>query len=155
MDKKDKIELYKQFARTLEIKRLWDLQYTNNPIEGDPMTPNERLLKMAREAINGWEDRTVNGPAFKRLMTELEAAVRECEAVDTLAACGCPTQAPFHTKDCKIKQAMIYGTGVGTVRWTPTPEDGPEPDQLTDQQHKLGLRSTRHMGPDYGNYDYD
>ena len=145
------------------------------------MTPNERLLKAASELIHEWEtdDGQNHYSQWGPFAQGLRAAVKECEA----------------TKG---------------MQWTPIPEDGPEPDTLTDQQRRLsgkgrirwnkdktgvcaeniefetneiwvavinaltqlsnksdktnglsdsqrrlGLRSLRHMGKDYANWDYD
>ena len=90
----------------------WGLQF-----EEKPMTPNERLLKAAREIIaeynspGDWK----NYPAFD----DLESAVKACEAAE----------APSITFVDPIAQ----------------PPTIPAKDGITDQQRRMGLRSTRHV----------
>ena len=115
------------------------------------MTPNERLLKAANNLVNAWINNceSFSGP----LSRELRDAVKACEAagepthdivpdtpIPTVVRCNdCPTEYLSmelymdHVRECHIKR-------------------GPT---LTDEQRRLGLRSTRHMGTDWGNYDYD
>ena len=76
-------------------------------------------------------------PTERRLFADLNHAVKACEAADN-----------------------FYGVGREV---TYTPLTGPSPfldmasdrPTLTDEQRRMGLRSLRHMGTDWGNYDYD
>jgi len=104
------------------------------------MTPNERLLKAAKMVVGGRVDTVEDVAILRTEICELKAAVKECEA------------APTHDSG-------------GYVRFTPLTEGEPggfdaellssDRPALTDEQRRMGLRSLRHMGPDYGSYDYD
>jgi len=96
------------------------------------MTPNERLLKAATPMTELYgKCRGTGSKTWEAMFTELEAAVKACEAADTVTVWS-GTMADV----IKANRAIAAPT-------------------LTDQQRRLGLRSLRHMGQDYGNYDYD
>ena len=99
------------------------------------MTPNERLLKAAKAIKIGWDDSSIDGSAFTVMINNLIAAVKECEA----AAMGPPI-------DADKLRAAFDELSSGRTASSPT---------ITDQQRRLGLRSLRHMGKDYANWDYD
>jgi len=135
-----------------------------------PMTPNERLLKAAGACIEKM-NRDIpdlrNGVGYQTpwipLFTELETAVKECEAAETAPLvsdqpCGCPIDWPVHIKGCR--KAAIVGPPIDADKLRAAFDElsrgrTASAPALTDQQRKLGLRSLRHVGKDYGSPEYD
>jgi len=110
------------------------------------MTNEERLVKAASATLEtwttlmpDWRSRT-NGTVGPALL-ELEAAVKACEA-------AVPDK-------CDPLRSWFYSTDPPPIAPEHLSLTPPTLTALTDEQRKLGLRSTRHMGPDWENYDYD
>jgi len=107
---------------------------TNKLGEKTPMTPDStsRLLKAARAYVDGVRGyigpNWLSSSSVPNEATELEAAVKACEATETVT--------------------VWSGTMADVQRAVAA-------DTLTDQQRRLGLRDTRHVTPGNGNWDYD
>ena len=139
-----------------------------------PMTPSERLLNAAHKLMEAatkacsgsreeWEG-GIKPTACYEAFVQLEAAVKECEAAEVTPLvsdhpCGCPIDSPVHTKDCR--KAAVMGPPIdadalrAAFREISSGYAVSPINQLTDQQRRLGLRSLRHVGKDYANWDYD
>ena len=114
------------------------------------MTNEERLVKAAEacvESVNvacdgraNWEGQVRPTHCYDKLV-ELEAAVKACEA-------AVPDK-------CDPLRSWFYSTDPPPIAPEHLSLTPPTRTALTDEQRKLGLRSTRHMGPDWENYDYD
>ena len=140
----------------------WGLQF-----EEKSMTPNERLLRTASEIVVSWRKDGSEAPWGSWLL-RLEAAVKACEAVevsttDAISGKGrmqwnddktgvCIENIQFVTNDIwvavmdalnqlagkKSTSTVWSGTMADVIKANATPT-------LTDQQRRMGLRSTRHV----------
>ena len=157
---------------TATKEKLRALEYMSDP-KKTSIEPNERLLEMAKAVLGMmWrsgrgEEEWKNEDKFANLCIELEIAVRACGAANSPSmphnavwtTCGCPIHVGPLPKERESGYIFFHDPD-GTVRsGFPLEDSAPVSataiPTLTDQQRRLGLRSTHHMGPDYGNFDYD
>lgn len=150
---------YKKYEAERKVRDLMrDLGMSENTIANiimkeTPMEPNERLLGAAREIIkttvghcggqDNWRE-NLDGN-FLKSFNELEAAVKACEAAE-----GGRRMTATEVTEAFRKLSESAPPNYADFRSIFQPAD-----QLTDEQRRMGLRSLRHMGPDWGNYDYD
>lgn len=135
--------------------------------EEPQMTPNERLLKAAKKATVGKIFTVADVKILATEMLELESAVKAYEAAASMPNPDRMTatqqrhrgimrwsddKTTVHVENIEFASRDILDAVLGALRGL---TNGNKPNELSDSQRRLGLRSTRHMGKDYASPEYD
>ena len=130
IDEKNKAEAIKRYTEyyypqetpmsPIDATSNQTLTGTIAPTQETPMTPDERLLKAAKADLERWNE-GMNSEGKQ----------------DTWRGAEMQSHGMYYPIMLELEAAVKECEATKGMQWTPIPEDGPEPDTLTDQQRRL------------------